>query len=233
MLSLTEPGGGEDVSYDDIMGEPVQNPGYVLDVTVEETYRPGDTLNLTVTMRDIMPETGIGLINIKLYYDPTKVDPVILNDGSLNTAMDAFLTVAPNINNWEGLSKLEPEQNRYDISFSTTDAASHAKDDGSLVITVPFTVKSNATGQIIFQVPHNQTSALDYDLNNIYGNAGIAISNPAAASESSVISSEASVSIPQTGDNGDKGTIILVFVALSTLAGVVVVTKRRRYNQQK
>lgn len=229
ILSVTDPR-VEDTSSNDLMGDPVDNPGYVLDVAVEATYTTGQTLNVTITMRDIVPTTGIGLISLKLYYDAAKVDPVVLNDGSLNTAMDAFLTTAPGTNNWEGLSKLEDTLSRYDLSFSTTDAASHAKEDGSLVITVPFTVKATTTGPIVFQVPHAETSALDYDMNTIVGNGGQATSNPAAASESSATSSDVSSQAPQMGD---KGSVIFVVFAIVAFVGMIAMSVRIKRKHPK
>lgn len=221
-LSLEPP--DNELPDDDPMGEMVEDPGYKLDVTVEETYTPGQTLNVTITMKNIVPETGIGLIHLFLYYDPEKVEPVTVNDGSMNTEMENFLITAPDREKWESISKLEEDENRYDISFATTDAAAHAKEDRSLVMQIPFTVRSDALGEIAFLVPHRETEALDYDLNNIYGNAGMAVSYPAVIEESI----EESSSIVPTGDSGE---IVIAFICLAALVNIIIITasiKRRK-----
>ncbi|HAN20523.1 MAG: hypothetical protein A2Y15_04195 [Clostridiales bacterium GWF2_36_10] len=229
VVSLTDPRGeasevSEVPEFNDIMGDLVENPGYKLDVTAPEFYNVGETVNVTITMKNIVPTTGIGLIHLYLYYDADKVDPVILNDNSLNAAMESFLVTAPNRNQWEGMSKLEEEQNRYDISFSTTDPAAHAKEDGSFVIVVPFKVKDTATDTIAFQVPHKQTEALDYDMNTIYGNAGMTVLYPAAETDESPVDT----SIVETGDSGIIALALIIMTVTSGLTIIIAAKKRNR-----
>lgn len=174
---LIFPAAEESNDYTDILDKKVTNPEYVLDVSTEEQYVPGETIYVTISARDIKPEGGIEYIQLKLYYDKTKVEPVILNDETgFNKAMESFLTKAPNRETWEGINKLQEELSRYYISFVSI--KDYAKDDGSLVIKVPFKVKSSATGTIAFQVPHKETVATNLEMQDILGNAGMAVSDP-------------------------------------------------------
>ncbi|PKM63241.1 MAG: hypothetical protein CVU97_01060 [Firmicutes bacterium HGW-Firmicutes-21] len=158
-----------------ILGKPVENPKYNISVAAPSEYIPGDTVNVTLTLNDIISEDGFGLIQLLLFYDSSKVEPVVKNDDDMNSSMDDFLITAPNKTKWEGLCKLEEAYSRYDLSFFTIEKASHAKTNGSVVIRVAFTVKSTAKGDIVFQVPHASTVCADYDLKKHYGNAGLAV----------------------------------------------------------
>lgn len=221
VVSTTNPGGGAK-DYTDLMGEMVDNPQYKLDVTAPATYLPGETLDVTITLKNVVPESGLSLIHFYLYYDADKVDPFVKNDNNLNEEMENFLVTAPNRNKWEGISKLEEDQSRYDISFSTADSASAAKEDGSLVITVPFKVKSTATGTIASQVPHKMTEALDNNLDRVLGNGGIALST---MRESSVTSVPNNV---QTGDSGFENILVMSIITIAGISAVLNTRLKRR-----
>jgi hypothetical protein len=221
VVSTTKPDTGAK-DYTDLMGEMVENPQYKLDVTAPATYKPGDTLNVTITLKNVVPETGLSLVHFYLYYDPAKVEPVVKNDNSMNTEMEKFLVTAPNKDKWEGISKLEEDQNRYNISFATADNASAAKADGSLVITVPFMVKSTATGTIASQVPHKMTEALDNNLNRVYGNGGIALSTLSTGNVTSVPNNV------QTGDFGFEHIIALSIIMIASVTATLNTRLRRK-----
>lgn len=208
VVSTTKP--EEPKDYNDLMGEMVENPQYKLDVTAPAHYVPGETLEVTITLKNVVPESGLSLIHFYLYYDADKVEPVVKNDNNVNAAMEDFLVTAPNRQKWEGISKLDEGQNRYDISFATASTDSAAKGDGSLVIKVPFKIKPTATGTIAWQVPHKMTEALDNNLNRVYGNGGIALSTM-----STNISS-----VPNKVPTGDIGFEQIIIVSMILLAGL-------------
>ena len=211
--------------YTDITGELVANPSYLLEVTAPATYVPGDTINVTITLKNVVPAGGISLIEFLLYYDSAKVEPVVLNnDDTLNAEMDAFLVTAPTKEAWEVMCKLEEAESRYNLSFLTSSATVNAKEDGSIVIVIPFKVKDTATGSIAFQAPHADVKACGAgsDLNsNYFGNAGLAIVTLATAEESSDDTS--SVVEP-----GDAGMIAIALVAVLALAGVTTLAVKKR-----
>jgi hypothetical protein len=157
-----------------IMGAPVANPDYNMTVTAPFSYKPGDTVKVNITLNDIKAESGYHLMKFQLYYDSSKVEPVLKNDAPKNNNMQSFITKAPGIENWEGFSKLEEEYSRYEIAFLNGQTKGGAKSNGDLVVSVPFKIKNDATGKIIFQVPHKSTMCVDNDLVKHYGNAGMA-----------------------------------------------------------
>lgn len=213
VVSMTKPEAPKD--YNDLMGEMVEDPQYKLDVTAPAHYVPGQTLDVTITLKNVVPESGLSLIHFYLYYDVDKVEPVVKNDNNLNEEMENFLITAPNRNKWEGISKLDEEQNRYDISFATASTDSAAKEDGSLVIKVPFKIKSTATGTIAWQVPHRMTEALDNDLNKVYGNGGFALSTLSTGTSSA----------PPKVPTGDPSSVYMLIASVIILAGITVVIR--------
>ncbi len=221
VVSTTKPDSGTK-DYTDLMGEMVENPQYKLDVTAPATYLPGETLNVTITLKNVVPESGLSMVHFYLYYDPEKVEPIVKNDNSVNEEMEKFLVTAPNKSTWEGINKLEENQNRYDISFGTADTNSAAKEDGSLVITIPFMVKPTATGTIASQVPHRMTEAFDNNLNQVFGNGGIALST---LRESNVTSAPNNV---QTGDFGFEQILVLAVVAIAGVSAALNTRLKRR-----
>lgn len=225
-----EPDPEPEPEYKNIMGEEVEDPGYKLEVTAPKEYIPGEEIKVTITLKNVKPESGLGLIDFNLYYDADKVEPKVKNDGDLNVDMDKFLTKAPSKETWEALCMLEEDDTRYHISYNTGVKAAHAKEDGSLVIEVPFIVKDGAKGTIAFQVPHKETTACDYDLNDIFGNAslvevklGEAKPDPDESSEPE----ESSKPEPEPKP-GDAGMVAIAIIAVIALAGAATIAVKKR-----
>jgi len=185
-----------------IVGAPVQNPDYNITVSAPASYMPGDTLQVKMTLNDIQTAGGYPYIKLSLYYDKDKVEPVVKNDGDVNEAMSSFLEKAPNKNSWEGICRLDENDARYDISFMNPSFNGAAVDHGDLVISVPFNVKSGATGKIIFQVPHKSTLCVDTNLKKHYGNAGMAAVEPAVEDEDLTLKPGSRLTIES--DNGRR-----------------------------
>lgn len=185
-----------------IVGAPVQNPDYNITVSAPASYMPGDTLQVKMTLNDIQTAGGYPYIKLSLYYDKDKVEPVVKNDGDVNEAMSSFLEKAPNKNSWEGICRLDENDARYDISFMNPSFNGAAVDHGDLVISVPFNVKSGATGKIIFQVPHKSTLCVDTNLKKHYSNAGMAAVEPAVEDEDLTLKPGSRLTIES--DNGRR-----------------------------
>ena len=209
----------EDPPVEDKMGEPNEDPAYVLEATAPANYVPGEEVTITITLMDVVPEDGLTLINFLLYYEDDKVEPKVKNNlDDDNAEMDDFLIVGPNAS-WEGFSKLEEDEARYNISFLTT--SNHpAKEDGSIVIEISFIVNEDTTGDIVFQLPHVDNEAMDYGMNDYVGNGTKVTIAQAAAEESSE-----DTSVPEPGD---AGMIAIAIVALIALAGATTIAVRKR-----
>jgi len=229
----------EEPEFTDITGEKIADPKYELELkTTPEKYKAGDTITVSVTVKNIKIDTGLALIKFYLHYDATKVEPIVKNDGDNNVDMLKFIKKAPNTEDWkDGVCLLNEEESFYDISFFSAKAASNAKEDGSVVIEVQFKVKADAKGAIAFQIPHGEKGG--YGIYNIkdraYGNAGYVLAQldntkpgPSSSSTSSAKpSSSTTTSTPPTGDSGMYAIVIIAMLALAG-AATIAVKKRSR-----
>lgn len=169
-----------------IVGTPVQNPDYNIAVSAPASYIPGDTIQVKMALNDVRTAGGYCYVQLSLYYDKDKVEPVIKNDGDLNNNMASFLEKAPNKDSWEGVCRLDESNARYDIAFLNPSFNGAAKNNGDLVISVPFKVKSGASGKIVFQVPHKSTLCVDTNMTKHCGNAGMAAADKNAGGASTL-----------------------------------------------
>ena len=214
------------VEFDPPMGDEVENPGYSFEISAPESYLPGETINVTITVNDIVPESGLSFVSLKLYYDADKVEPVVKNDDNENEAIGQLLTTAPDLTKWESVSKLEEDLHRYNLSYMTTTASATAKEDGSIVITIPFLVKDGVSGAILFHAPHAETSAADYDVEDVFGNGGYTTVALGTETSDTSDTSETSSTPPET--TGDAGTIAIAIIAFIALAGTATVASKKR-----
>jgi hypothetical protein len=83
-------------------------------------------------------------------------------------------------------------------------------------------VKPTATGTIASQVPHRMTEAFDNNLNQVFGNGGIALST---LRESNVTSAPNNV---QTGDFGFEQILVLAVVAIAGVSAALNTRLKRR-----
>lgn len=169
------------------MGKPLSNPDYTITVAAPSTYTADQTIDVSLTLNDIPDGINYSMVDLFLYYDSSKVEPIYKNDGDVNNNMTAFLKKSPN--NWESMCRLNEANGFYEIAFLTTNPDSLISTDGSFSLSVPFKVKATATGDILFQVPHAKTMCVDYKLNKHYGNGEKAV----------ISSSNTNTIIPKSG----------------------------------
>ena len=226
----------EEPDWTDITGEKIADPQYELALTTSpDKYKPGETIKVSVTIKNIKPTEGISLIYFKLFYDKDKVEPVVKNDGSINKDMEDFLIKCPELALWKEhtICKLVEADGSYEISYSNPGNSGLAKEDGSIVIEIPFKVKEDAKKTIAFQIPHGETGtyATDIKVETITGNGGYVLATlapvtPPSSSSSSSTSSTSSEK-PKTGDNGIFAIAIIAMMALAG-AATIAVKKRNR-----
>lgn len=162
-----------------IMGKALANPDYTISVTAPASYTSGQTIDVSVILNDIPDAVSYSMVEFFLYYDNSKVEPVLKNDGDVNDNMAAFLKESPgSTGSWESMCKLDETNSLYEISFLTTNAASLISENGSFELVVSFKVKATATGNIVFQVPHAKTLCVDFEMVKHYGNGEKAILTP-------------------------------------------------------
>ena len=212
------------------LGPEMEEPAYRLVISTDPAvYKPGDTIKVVVTIKDIAADGGLSLIRFKLYYDKDKVEPVIKGDGDQNKDMFAFLKQAPT--NWDdSVCKLNEEEGFYDISFLNSSKTGFAVEDNSLVFEIPFTVKSDATGKFAFYIPHNApgTNGADSNAKKVYGNGGVVIvAKETSTPSTSSTSSSTTTTVPPTGDTGSLAIAVIAMIALAG-AATVAVRKRSR-----
>jgi hypothetical protein len=145
--------------------------------------------------------------------------------------MNYFIKKAPVLDDWnDGVCKLDEAKGIYDISFSTTAATGLAKEDGCVVVEIPFTVKAGVSGTIAFQIPHGEkgTNGADAKVTKVFGNGGYALATLGTAESSSASSSSSTSSTAvKAGDNGIYAIALIAMVALAG-AATVAVKKRSR-----
>ncbi len=159
-----------DTTTDEKLGK----PDFEIELSFTSTVlSPYDEFQIGITIQNIVPDDGLALLHILLYYDASKVEPVIKNDGQVNAEMDNFLIKAPELEEWRSgaLCRLYEEEGYYDITFLTAKNSGYAKDDYSLIIAIPFKVKNSATGFVRFWVPDDDTTyGMDAAMNQVFGN---------------------------------------------------------------
>lgn len=151
--------------------DPVYDSAFTLDLYSSYFYTPGKTIDLTVSIRDIVPEKGIRSLRFVLYYDQSKVEPAIAGDSNDQIAAKDFLVLSPNSTKWDGQAAHNSDFYFYDVEISTTANDALAKENGSIVISIPFKVKAGTIGDILFRSPSSVTYALDYNAKQVDGKA--------------------------------------------------------------
>lgn len=153
------------------VGDAPLDPVFSLNVTTDkESYYAGQTVTVSVTVSNIIPAKGLSFVSFKLWYDKTKAEPVIKNDGNLNENFSAMLAVSPDSTKWECFGKLC--DGYYELS-ALTDSNATAKDDGSIRIDVQFKLLRGEYEDVSFVVPNDSIQAYDFDMRGVlYGTGG-------------------------------------------------------------
>ncbi|MBR6562769.1 MAG: hypothetical protein IKK70_02395, partial [Clostridia bacterium] len=214
-----------------------------------ETYKAGDEITVTVTVKNITAENGLHVVNFTLQYDYEKLE--LTND--LDEEEDNRLVCILDENlpsKWENFSKVNNDfdadneegtpvnalNDGYIFASALTDkdsASTAIKEDGAVVFTFTFTAKADAEGDIGIVIP-NET--VEGALNNeagaerYAGNGAYAIIKAATedtgSSDSSDSSDDTTTDPVVPGDASSM--IVFAIIALVAIAGSAVVIKTRR-----
>ena len=201
-----------------------KNPDGQFDLVIEapEEYKAGDEITVNVKIKNIKVEEGIVSLLADFYYDNEKL--TLLNTADEDGAIECITLP----DSWENLVKQDKDEqhNVIDNGHITlavlTGKKKPVKDDDSLTFTFKFKVKEDAKNAIGFYIPHESVTAKKYDLTDVLGNGGYAITKMHVEGGTSSSSSTA-----QTGD-GSTSMIVFAIVALVAVCGSAVVIKSRK-----
>ena len=202
-----------------------KNPDGQFDLVIEapEEYKAGDEITVNVKIKNIKVEEGIVSLLADFYYDNEKL--TLLNTADEDGAIECITLP----DSWENLVKQDKDEqhNVIDNGHITlavlTGNKKPVKDDDSLTFTFKFKVKEDAKNAIGFYIPHESVTAKKYDLTDVLGNGGYAITKMHVEGEASSSSSKTT----QTGD-GSTSMIVFAIVALVAICGSAVVIKSRK-----
>ena len=202
-----------------------KNPDGQFDLVIEapEEYKAGDEITVNVKIKNIKVEEGIVSLLADFYYDNEKL--TLLNTADEDGAIECITLP----DSWENLVKQDKDEqhNVIDNGHITlavlTGKKKPVKDDDSLTFTFKFKVKEDAKNAIGFYIPHESVTAKKYDLTDVLGNGGYAITKMHVEGEASSSSSKTT----QTGD-GSTSMIVFAIVALVAICGSAVVIKSRK-----
>ena len=217
------------------LGTAFDDAKFDLDIDAPETYKAGDDITVTVTVKNITAENGIHVIEFNLYYDNEKL--LITNDLD-ETDYNALLCIDELPKGWENLSNVandwtnETEEGtvvnplndgKINVIALTDKTAKSAavKDDDVLVFTFTFKALEDAKGDIGLVIPHAEaegafntdTGADKYEANGDY--AVIADSTAEKPGDDT-----------KPGDASNM--IIFAIIALVAIMGSAVVIKTRK-----
>ena len=190
-------------------------------IEAPEEYKAGDEITVNVKIKNIKVEEGIVSLLADFYYDNEKL--TLLNTADEDGAIECITLP----DSWENLVKQDKDEqhNVIDNGHITlavlTGNKKPVKDDDSLTFTFKFKVKEDAKNAIGFYIPHESVTAKKYDLTDVLGNGGYAIT------KMHVEGGTSSSSTAQTGD-GSTSMIVFAIVALVAICGSAVVIKSRK-----
>ena len=249
---VSEPEVDLEAELKEFVGEANADAKFDLVIDAPETYKAGDEITVTVTVKNITAENGLHVVNFNLYYDCEKL--VLTND--LDEEDDNRLVCIDEDNlpsKWENFTKVNndfDENNEegtpvnadndgviYASALTDKDTSSTAiKEDGAVVFTFTFTANEDAEGDIGIAIPHAEVEGA---LNNAAGaeryagNGGYAIiAEDTADEDTSTGEGESSTEGEESTDPvvpGDASNmIVFAIIALVAIAGSAVVIKSRK-----
>ncbi len=230
------------------LGEANADPKFDLVINAPETYKAGDEITVTVTVKNITAEPGVHVLNFNLVYDNEKL--VLTNDLD-EEDQNMLVCVDTDTDNgypkgWENFSKVNctvadgvATADNDGIIFASvlTDKDSDTaaiKTDDVIVFTFTFTAKEDATGDIGLVIPHESAEGAINDASGatiFAGNGTYAII--AEAEDEPEVPSEDPSEDPSESDTpvkpGDASAmIVFAIIALVAVAGSAVVIKSRK-----
>ncbi len=198
--------------YAKLLGTPHDDPAYTLVVGgPKDGYKAGEKITVTVSLKDVADK--LSLFDFKLFYDTTKVTPVVKNNAETsNQEMEAFI-VAPTT--WEIINSLDETAGFYHIAISDV-AGKTAIGNDELDIKIEFTVNADTEGDILFYIRHDfeDNNAAFNDLSETMGNGSYVLVSPYVE--------------PVVPPTGDLGMFAIVVLAIVALFGSAIVIKSRK-----
>ncbi len=198
--------------YAKLLGTPHVDPAYTLVVGgPEDGYKAGEKITVTVSLKDVTDK--LSLFDFKLFYDATKVTPVVKNNAETsNKEMEAFI-VAPTT--WEIINSLDETTGCYNIAISDVAGKTPIGND-ELEIKIEFTVNADTEGDILFYIRHDfeDNNAAFNDLSETAGNGSYVLVSPYVE--------------PVVPPTGDLGMFAIVVLAIVALFGSAIVIKSRK-----
>lgn len=198
--------------YAKLLGTPHVDPAYTLVVGgPEDGYKAGEKITVTVSLKDVTDK--LSLFDFKLFYDATKVTPVVKNNAETsNKEMEAFI-VAPTT--WEIINSLDETTGCYNIAISDVAGKTPIGND-EFEIKIEFTVNADTEGDILFYIRHDfeDNNAAFNDLSETAGNGSYVLVSPYVE--------------PVVPPTGDLGMFAIVVLAIVALFGSAIVIKSRK-----
>ncbi|MBR2900953.1 MAG: hypothetical protein IKC39_01775, partial [Clostridia bacterium] len=183
----------------DLAGPANEDPVFDLDIEVPTCYKPGETITVGITVKNIVIDPGITTVEFSFYYDNTKL--VLANDLNEDDENAVLcVTKTPNDNVWENLSRVKHtfddeeylatplNDGKVILALCTvsTSSRNYAKEDGSLAFELLFNVNDDATGDLGFYIDNTSIEGLVNTADNfiyITGNGDTAVLPEHAGSE--------------------------------------------------
>ncbi len=153
--------------YENEMGAAPANPSARLELTAPQYASIGSTIYAEIRLRDIKLSDGAAVVAFHLYWDDSKLSPVILNNPETeHKEMDSFIVKMPN--GWENIFSMKTNRRSgkqyYDLAFTTDKVEALVKEDDQFILRIPFKVKDDATGDMLFWTPHANCCLTDNNL---------------------------------------------------------------------
>ncbi len=183
-----------------LLGAAVSNPQFTVKVDAPETYKPGSSISVTVSVNNL--KHGIHVFEGEFFYDATKLT---LTNGIKDEALDCVTKVPSS--KWESMCH-KASDGKVGLSvFAINESDGAASNNGDITFKLNFDVKANASGDLGFCVSNKNLIANAFDGNDFpeyKGNGSYDICAQFVQSESSTPDNSApdnSTSDNSTPDN--------------------------------
>lgn len=143
---------------------------FTLAVSGPSEFLDSTNINIVIKVNDITLSGGMSYVSFRLYYDTSKVAPLIKNGFTGDTEnRKTFITHCPNYDTWEVIGILDENSGFYELTFGTDNITmlKTATNDGDLVFTVPFSIIKQTEEDLLFYVPKEYVEGGNKDLSQI------------------------------------------------------------------
>ncbi len=158
---------------------------FKLNINAPDTYKAGETVNVSVTVDSITHQGGLTSVEFEFVYDKDKL--VLKNEADSENALDC-IKKQPN-DDWENLTSADRTNGVINCSLLTMGfEESAAKNNGDVTFSFDFEVKSDSVGDIGFYIEHKTVYGslnVDRTIEDFVGNGGYAVMTEFVNQESS------------------------------------------------